>query len=726
MKQVFRENRTGRVWVEEVPPPSLKKGGVLVQNLFSAISVGTEGASLKLAKSGILEKAKKRPEDVRKIKQLIKDEGIIEAYKKVKEKLEIPTPVGYSCVGKVLEVGEGVEGFSAGDVVACGGGGYAVHAEVVWVPKNLCVKVPQGVRIEHAAFTTIGAIAIQGLRQAGIQFGENVLIIGLGVVGQLAAQVAKASGARVVAVDIDRRKVDLAEECGIDLALLRSESSLEEKIMSFTDGYGIDAVVITAATSSVDPLELALRTTRHKGRITVVGSVPMTLERKPFYKKELSLNIARSYGPGRYDPIYEEKGIDYPIGYVRWTENRNMRAFLDLLADDKLRIDRIITHRFKLEEAPHAYEKIIKNDEELVIGALFEYPTEVDTKKRINLGTTRKKADSKPSLSHLNVGFIGAGHYAQNFLLPVLAKNPWIQFRGVATTTAVNSSYVGKKYGFDYITTDPDEVIKDKEIDAAFIATRHNTHAMFAVRALESGKHVFVEKPLAINEKQLESVIKAWQASSLHLMVGFNRRFSPLVSSIKDFFGRRRNPLAINYRINAGFLDKNHWVQDPEVGGGRIIGEVCHFVDLCNFLISSKPKKIFAQSITSGREDVTDCDTVVITIGYKDGSVASIQYFSNGDKSYPKEYLEVFGENSIAVLDDFREVRLVRKGKTKRIKLHKKDKGQANELAAFIKAVKEGMSAPIPFDEIVIATITTFKILESLRTEKPVEMDEIL
>ncbi|MBU4502980.1 MAG: bi-domain-containing oxidoreductase, partial [Nanoarchaeota archaeon] len=697
MKQLIKNNRTGEIKIEEVPPPVLRKGGVLVRNEYSAISIGTETSSIEIAKKNLLEKVRSRPKELEQIRELIKKEGVVSAYKKAMSKLELPSPLGYSSAGTIVEVANDVDEFCVGDKVTCAGCG---HAEIIYVSRNLCVKIPNNVKTEHAAFTTLGSIALQGVRQSDAKLDENVLVIGLGIVGQFAVQILKSAGCRVVGVDVDENKVKICGELGADLALVRNTDGIKEKILSFTDGYGIDIVIITAATSSNDPIEFASDILRDKGRITVVGAVRTDLPRKPFYEKELTLNFSRSYGPGRYDKQYEEKGIDYPIGFVRWTEKRNMKAFLNLIAEGKINIDRLITHRFKFDDAVKAYEKITNSDE-MVLGAIFQYAEKVDRTSKISL--TRRGEKSR-KLNVLNVGFIGAGSYAQSYLFPILSKNLNVNFKGVATSTGMNAHHIGKKYGFEYVTTNADEIINDEEINCIIIATRHNLHAKYVIKGLKANKNVYVEKPLALNKKELDDILMAWKDSNADVMVGFNRRFSPHIIKLKNFIKNRKNPLAINYRINAGFIPKEHWIHDPEEGGGRIVGEVCHFVDLCNFICESKPANIFAQNLEAGRTDIPNDDSLGILIKYENGSVATISYFSNGNIFYPKERIEIFCENSIAIIDDFKKSMFMMNGKKKKFVSRKQDKGQKNTLNAYINSLKEGEKIPIPFESSLLAT----------------------
>ena len=683
MKQLIENYRTGELKIEDMPLPYFKKGGVLVQNEYSAISIGTESSSIKLAKKNLLEKARSRPEEMKQVKKLIKEAGLISAYKKAMNRLEVPSPLGYSSAGKAINVADDVNEFKVGDRVACAGSG---HAEIVYVHRNLCVKIPDNVKTEHAAFTTIGSIALQGVRQSDAKLGESVLVIGLGIVGQLVVQILKSAGCRVVGVDIDESKVIVSKDLGADLALVRNREGIKEKILSFTNGYGIDAAIITAATSSNDPIEFASDILRDKGRITVVGAVRTDLPRKPFYEKELTLNFSRSYGPGRYDKQYEEKGVDYPIGFVRWTEKRNMKAFLNLIAEGKINIDGLITHRFRFDDAVKAYEKI-KDSNEMVLGAIFEYTEKVDRTSKISL--TRTRVEKSRKLDVLNVGFIGAGSYAQSYLLPILSKNPNVNFNGIATATGMNANHIGKKYGFEYVTTNADEIINDEEIDCIIIATRHNLHAKYVIAGLKANKHVYVEKPLALNEKELNDVIRAWKESNTDVMVGFNRRFSKLTEIAKKELQKTSGPIIFNYLVNAGGHPEDHWIYDLEEGGGRIIGECVHFFDLMGYIIDGEVKEMSAQSIDSFNKLVKPEDNIIVAIKYENGSLGNLIYTSIGNSDYPKEKIHIEKNGIIIDINDFREVTVYGKRKKKE-KLRKQDKGQLNELQKFYESIKDG------------------------------------
>ncbi len=695
MKQLIKNNKTGELAVKEVPAPHLGKNSILVRNRYSAVSVGTESSSVEIAKKNLIQKARSRPAEFRKVMELMKREGVLSAYRKAMSKLELPAPLGYSSAGEVVEAGKGVKGFQSGDRVACGGCG---HAEIIAVPRNLCVKVPDGVSFKEAAFTTIGSIAMQGVRQAGVKLGERVVVIGLGIVGQITLQLIEAAGGNPTGIDIDKDIVDFTTNLGYRV-FHRKEESLPDRIRSLTGGLGADSVIITAGTSSNDPVEFASSILRDRGRMTVVGAVRMDIPREPFYMKELSMNLSRSYGPGRYDVNYEQKGQDYPVGYVRWTENRNMAAVLELLEKGKINIEKLITDSFPFSRAPSAYDKM-ERAESPVIGTLLEYGVDAGTSRTINLESAGKR---KIVSGEVQIGFIGAGSYAQNFLLPNLARHGEIAFRGLSTATGMNADHLGRKYGFQYVTTEAERIFDDHEVNCVFIATRHDLHARFVVAGLEAGKHVFVEKPLAICEEELERVREAYQESDGTLMVGFNRRFSPHLKKTMKFFRDNPGPKAINYRINAGFLPREHWLHDAEVGGGRIVGEACHFVDLCNFITGSQLKGMSVEVMDTGREDIPSEDTSLISLKYRDGSVAAVSYLSNGNSRLPKERIEIFGNGSSVVIEDFKKSKFYRGNRSRKFRMRKQDKGQKNEIDEYIGMVRRGGQL-IPAEELFEVT----------------------
>ncbi|HOS47250.1 MAG TPA: bi-domain-containing oxidoreductase [Bacteroidia bacterium] len=698
MEQLTQSLKDGKMEILEVPFPALNAGQVLVRNHYSLISAGTEGKTVKDARLGYLGKARARKDEVKKVIQSARTLGVFETYRLVMNKLDAPSALGYSCAGEIIAVADDVRDFKIGDKVACGGAG-AVHAEVVAIPVNLCVKIDDTVSLSHAAFTTVGSIAMQGVRQADLRLGENCVVIGLGLVGQLTVQLLNASGIKTVGIDIDKAQCNLAIASGAELSFQRNEEQLEQAILNFTNGYGADAVIITAGTSSNDPIDLAGVLCRRKGKVIIVGAVPTGFSRKNYYNKELELRMSCSYGPGRYDSEYEEKGIDYPQAYVRWTENRNMQAFAELLRLKKINPEKLLTHTFNFQEAKNAYQLIVDRTEPFV-GIVLKY----DTAKALSDKVFTKHVSTP--ISEVKLGMIGAGSFGQNFLLPALKGK--VNFVGVATARPNNARNVADKYGFEFCTGNADEVISNEKVNTLFIATRHNTHGEYVLKGLKANKNVFVEKPLCMSIDELLAIKEAKSKTNAQVMVGFNRRFAPLITKLKASLNNSI-PSAILYRINAGIMPPDHWIHDPEVGGGRIIGEVCHFIDLCSFLCSSPIEHVSAQAMKDAHHNN---DSVAINLGFKNGSIATISYFSNGNKEFAKEYIEVFNGGLIAKIEDFTTLSVY--GKNKNITKSNQDKGHKNEVTEFISALSKGKELPISFDEIYNSTFATFAVLDSI------------
>lgn len=722
MLQVIQNYNTGELKVDNVPVPTIQPGGILVRTMYSLISAGTERTTVETAQKSLVGKAKSRPDLVKKVLQVAKRDGILATLQLVKNKLDTPVPLGYSSAGYVVAVGEGVTEFAVGDRVACAGQGYASHSEVVYVPINLAVKVPEQVPLDEAAYATLGAIALQGIRQSEVTVGDNVAVIGLGLLGLLTVQMLKSAGCRVVGFDINPNACARAKSMGADYALSPADD-MDAMLQKLTRGYGVDSAIITAATSGNEPIILAGDICRNKGNMVIVGAVPANVPRSPFYEKEIDVRFSRSYGPGRYDVKYEEGGIDYPYGYVRWTENRNMQAFLDLIDAKKIDLQSVTTHRFKIEDAIQAYDLITgkSKTKEPHIGLLLTYdhrtPDSSDTAFQI-----RESSEFPPLEGRVRIGFIGAGSFAQNYLLPHLKKNKRVQLIAVATSKGVTSSGVAKKFKFREAASDDRSIATHTDIDTVFIATRHHQHADQVNQCLRKGKSVFVEKPLALNMEQLQSVIDTHNQTGGRVMVGFNRRFSPTIQEVRKFFDKKVQPAMIHYRINAGFVPKEHWTQDAAQGGGRIIGEVCHFVDLIMYLTGSLPIKVYADTISSNLDSLIAHDNVSITFKFRDGSIGTIEYVAVGDKSFPKERIEMYCENSVAVIDDFKKCTLTRNGKTKTFGGSKQEKGYKQCVESFIGSIQSGQDAPIPLRESVNAMIATFKILESLQLGRPVDI----
>ncbi|MCX7908632.1 MAG: bi-domain-containing oxidoreductase [Ignavibacteria bacterium] len=713
MLQVLQHQQSGEIVVAEVPPPNCPDKGILVRNFFSVISSGTEKTSVETTRLSLLERAKRQPEQVRNILENLKKEGIKSTINKITTKLDSYKTFGYSSAGIVLESKS--EFFVPGDRVACAGSGYATHSEIVAIPQNLACKIPDGVSFESASFATIGAIALQGVRQANPNLGENVAVLGLGLIGLITVQLLKANGCFVAGIDIKEDNFELARAFGCNFLCISSSESIPN-LLAFTNGLGFDSVIITASTTSNEPIELALQIVRKKGRVVIVGSIGMNVPRSPFYEKEVELTIACSYGPGRYDKNYEEYGNDYPFAYVRWTENRNLQAFLNLINDKKIDVTKLITHRFSIEQAVEAYN-LLSNSNEKHIAILLEYPNTPKNFPKIITTQIKKSKEGK-----LKLGFIGAGSFAQFYLLPVL-KELDVEFHSVSTATPSNAISVAKHFGFKYSTTNSLEIIHNPEVDIIFIASRHDTHSQFVLESIKANKPVFVEKPLCIKIEELEEIEREYAKNPIPVMVGYNRRFSKPFQFIKKAITNRSQPIAMHYRINAGFIPNDHWIQKPEIGGGRIIGEVCHFIDTMMFLTDSEPNEVYAEVLSHKLVNATLYDTTAITIKFNDGSIGVIEYFANGSKKLEKEYFEVFWEGNTIILNNF-EVLSIYTNKVTR-KKYNGSKGHKEEIEETIKLFTEGKS-PIEFSGIKLVTLTTFAILNSLQKGEKVSLKNFL
>ena len=717
MKQVLQNRKTGRPFVGEVPVPALQRGRVLVRTVASLISAGTERMAVEMVSKGIVSEARQRPDLVKAVVAKVKSEGLLHTFASVRDKMAASTTLGYSAAGIVTEVAEDVPGFQIGDRVACSGVGFASHAEVLSVPQNLCVHLPESVSYDAGSFGTLGAIALQGVRLAQPTLGESFVVIGLGLIGQLTVQLLKANGCQVFGLDLDPDRVKLALELGADGAAVSNEETVKV-IERWTRGRGADAVLITAATDSNQPVELSAQISRMKGRVVVVGMTGLNIPRQPFYMRELSLTISMSYGPGRYDPNYEERGLDYPLPYVRWTEKRNIEAFLELINSGKVDVQKLISHRFSIDDAERAYQLISGASNQPYIGVVLNYDPNSELNRKIALKTSPVAVAEK----RVTVGVIGAGGYVPAMLLPHF-KSVGVRFRSIATASGVSAHDVGKRFGFEYAVSSADEVLDDNDINLVVVGTRHDLHAELAAEALRRNKHVLVEKPLALDDQQLDDLVKAASGSSGLLMVGFNRRFSPLARQARDFFKGRNTPLSVMYRVNAGRLPKEHWLQDEQQGGGRIVGEVCHFIDLMTFLTDAVPISVFAEAVSAKQDKVIDADSVFITLKFADGSNGSIAYLSEGDKALPKERVEIFGAGRSFVLDDFRSVSSFRDGRENQVMLKAQDKGQLDQVKAICESVMSGGTAPIRLEELVSTTRATFRVLDSLREKMPMDVE---
>jgi len=733
MKQVLQDLHSREVQVAEVPPPCCLPGGVLVRTAASLISSGTERATIALGSKTLLGKALERPDLVRQIFRRLKASGVADVIATVRARLDTAVALGYSSAGVVLEVGAGAEEFAVGDCVACAGAGHAGHAEVNWIPKNLCVKIPPNVSFESAASVAVGAIALQGVRVAEAAVGERVAVIGLGLIGQLVVQILHACGCVVWGLDPDPERVRLAKELGIDFACENGGWEQSPYSAFCRRGEGADAVILAAATTSSEPIALAGELARERGVVVVLGDVHVNVPREHYYKKELQVRYSRSYGPGRYDPEYEEGGADYPYGFVRWTEKRNMEAFLELVAQQKVRVEPLLTHRFGIEEALEAFKLLSGKRKERYMGIVLTYPGVAPLSTRVTLQApppSNSTFRSQPAVAGeesgsvagratgetVGVGWIGAGSFSRAKLLPSLRKVGGIELLGLANATGASARGVAKSFGFRYCSTDPNEILNDPGVHAVFIGTRHHLHAPLVIAALERGKDVFVEKPLCVNETELNQIAEELGRSGRILSVGFNRRFSPFARECKSFFEGRRAPLSILYRVNAGRLPHTSWINDPAQGHGRVIGEVCHFVDLAGFLTSSLPTEVQAWPVNDPGDGAED--NLHLQILLADHSRAEILYLSSGDARVPKERIEVCGEGRTAICDDFRKAWFYSHNHSRTRSLFSQDKGHREELRAFIKAVVGGGKPPIPFESLRATTLATFRLRESLRCGK--------
>ena len=686
MKQVLHSFSTGNTTLEDLPTPTISPGHLLIKTHCSLLSSGTERMLVDFGKSNLIDKARLQPDKVQDVLNKVRTDGLVSTISAVNSKLDQPIPLGYCNAGVVLAVGSGVTGFSVGDRVVSNG----PHAEVVSVPFRLCSRVPDSVPLESAVFTVISSIGLQGIRLANPTFGETFLVSGLGLVGLLTSQLLASNGCRVLGIDPDPSKCNIAERLGISTLCLSSDTDPLQWCLNQTGSVGVDAVIITASTSSSEPLHLAAQACRQRGRIVLVGVSGLNLRRDLFFKKELSFQVSCSYGPGRYDPHYEDQGNDYPIGFVRWTEQRNFDAVLESMKTGHLRVDELVSHRFAFDDAPSAYELLLSSNPSL--GILLNYRLQ----DRAYTNTTRLSPTpvTRPSPSP-RISLIGCGNYSNRVLIPAFRKAGAI-FSTASSSSGLGPWYAAKTYGFPSATTDTGSIMVEDTSDAVVVATRHNSHASLVVQALDAGKHVFVEKPLCLTSVELSDIETAFTGAH-HLMVGYNRRFAPLIGHLSGHLSRLAGPKSFVYICNSGFIPANHWTQDPEIGGGRLIGEACHFVDLLRFLAASPIQHL---QVFSGASSHPCPDTFSIQIAFADGSIGTVHYFANGSKSYPKERLEVFSAGKVFRLDNFRKLQAWGLSGFRTRRLFSQDKGQRACCAAFLKAIETGGPSPIPLSEI--------------------------
>ncbi|MFD5820109.1 bi-domain-containing oxidoreductase [Streptomyces sp. NPDC127038] len=725
MKQVVQNYKSGELALLDVPVPGCKPDGVLVRTAYSLISTGTELMKVSEAGMSMLGKARSRPDQVAKVVQSVATNGVPATYRKVMGKLDSYTPLGYSLCGVVEQVGAGIDDVKVGDLVACAGNEHALHAELNWVPKNLYAPVPDGLAPRHAAFGTVGSIAMQGVRQGESRLGEVALVIGLGLIGQLVVQLLTASGVRVVGVDPDPARCELAERLGAAACGDPGSTAVENSVAELTGGHGVDQVYLAAGGGSNQPVELAARLCRDRGRVVDIGKCRLDLPWNAYYEKELDVRFSRSYGPGRYDPAYELEGRDYPIGYVRWTERRNLACFLDLVARGSVDVEPLVSHVADFDDAVETYQNL-KDGSLKAVAVLFRYPgdtTGAETEApevavpAVRRGGAAVSAPARAAGTPVRLAFIGAGNYATSMLLPHLAQRDGIELSTVVTTTALSAANAQRKFGFGEATTDLDAVLGDKSVDAVFVVTRHSSHAELTRKALLAGKTVFVEKPLALTEDELAGVLAAVEESGNdRLQVGFNRRFSPLLQEARKRFGARTGPASLRYLVNAGQLTQGSWYLQQGTEGSRFAGEGGHFVDTASWLLDADPVSVYAVA-PSGNEDLQ------IVLGYPDGSTATISYVTTGAPGFPKETLDLVADGKVLRLDDFVRASVYGRKRWVSSRLPKaRDKGQSAELAAFVKAVRTGGPMPVPLESLVATTAATLAVQAGLAAGTPVTL----
>ncbi|MFE2968957.1 bi-domain-containing oxidoreductase [Streptomyces sp. NPDC059340] len=724
MKQVVQNYKSGELAVLDVPVPGCKPGGVLVRSAFSLISTGTELMKVSEAGMSMLGKARSRPDQVAKVMQSVATNGVPATYRKVMGKLDSYTPLGYSLCGVVEQVGAGIDDVKVGDLVACAGNEHALHAELNWVPKNLYAPVPDALAPRHAAFGTVGSIAMQGVRQGEPQLGEVALVIGLGLIGQLVVQLLTASGVRVVGADPDPTRCELAERLGAAACGDPASAAVEAAVAELTDGHGVDQVYLAAGGGSNQPVELAARLCRDRGRVVDIGKCRLDLPWNAYYEKELDVRFSRSYGPGRYDPEYELDGRDYPIGYVRWTERRNLACFLDLLARGSVDVEPLVSHIADFDDAVETYQSL-KDGDLKAVAVLFRYPeqaaeAEAEAPSMAVPAVRRSGGASAPARaakSPVRLAFVGAGNYATSMLLPHLAQREGVELSTVVTTTALSAANAQRKFGFAQATTDLDAVLGDKSVDAVFVVTRHSSHAELTRQALLAGKTVFVEKPLALTEDELAGVLAAVEESGNdRLQVGFNRRFAPLLQEARERFGARTGPASLRYLVNAGKLQHGSWYLQQGAEGSRFAGEGGHFIDTASWLLEADPVSVYATA-APGNEDLQ------VVLRYPDGSTATISYVTTGAAGFPKETLDLVADGKVLRLDDFVRASVYGRKKWVSSRLPKaRDKGQNAELAAFIKAVRTGGPMPVPLESLVATTAATLAVQTGLAGGAPVTL----
>jgi predicted dehydrogenase/threonine dehydrogenase-like Zn-dependent dehydrogenase len=713
MRQVLQSLADGRTILADVPACTAARGGLLVRTTRSLISAGTERMLVEFGRAGWIDKARQQPQKVRQVLDKVRTDGLLPTIDAVRSKLDQMMPLGYCNVGRVAEVGADLRGFAVGERVASNG----PHAELVAVARNLCARIPDGVSDDEAAFTVLGAIALQGVRLVAPTLGERFVVTGLGLLGLLTVQLLRANGCRVLGIDPDPTKVELARRFGADVVALNQGEDPLSVADAFSGGAGVDGVLITASTRSNDPVSQGARMCRQRARIVLVGVTGLELDRSDFYQKELSFQVSCSYGPGRYDSQYEEIGTDYPLGFVRWTEQRNFQAVLEMMNSRALDVSALITHRYAFDAAPAAYE-LLATQGEPHLGILLEYAAHNEEGVRARTVVSDRQTTHAAAGAQPGIALIGAGNYAARILIPAFVASG-ARLQGIASGGGVTAAHYGRKFGFARATTDSDALIDAEDIDIVVIATRHDSHARFVLRALQARRHVFVEKPLALTVNEIDSIADAWNACAPagqrpQIMVGFNRRFAPHVVRMRALLAAVREPKSFVVTVNAGAIPSVHWTQDPRVGGGRIIGECCHFVDLLRFLVGHPIVDARVQALAT-EAGANPTDTVAITLSFADGSWGTIHYLTNGHASFPKERIEVSCAGRILQLDNFRRLRAFGWPGFHSMKLWRQDKGQRACVRAFVDTVRIGASAPIPLQELLEVARVTVALGEAAR-----------
>ena len=715
MKQILQSARSGELQLVDVPTPAVGPGQVLVQNHFSVVSPGTEKIAMDFAKKSLLGKARSRPDLVSQVLRKVRQEGPLPTYRTVVNRLDSPQPLGYSCAGVVVDVGENVSDFIVGDRVACAGAGYANHAEWISVPENLVARVPDGLNLDRAAFATLGAIALQGIRVAGPSLGEVAVVVGLGLIGQIAVQLLVSNGCRVLGIDIDERRIKQALEQGAEWGAQPDALSPGWKDNA-TGGYGADFVLVTASANDSAPIQLSAELCRPKGRVIVVGAMPLELDRRTFYEKELELRLSMSYGPGRYDRRYEEMGLDYPLPYVRWTENRNLQAVLALAHREAIHLENLDAEIVDFSEAETAYAQLAKG-ERPSLAVIFRY----DASSRPEQTLSLRPKSQRTGKTDIGVGFLGAGNYAKAVLLPNLAGIADLRRTALVTATGPSAQRTAERFDFERCGTDPSDIIEADDVDLVFVATRHNLHAHWAAEALRAGKAVWLEKPLGLSLDEVDQVAAAARESGSLLAVGYNRRFSQHTQAFVKAFENRSTPLHIQYTVAAGPTPRDTWITDPMEGGGRILGEACHFVDLCGHIVGQPPVQVFASALSKNFE--LD-DSITALIRYRDGSVANIHYLAQTTSELPKERFEASSGGITGTCENFKQTRIMGTNAAEGIKNINQDKGQAKALREVLGALRSGGVGPFSLEELIATSKVTFAIQESIRSGAPVVISE--